>query len=125
MEVKPDIQNREDVSLLVHCFYERATVDPVIGHFFTTVVKLDWEKHIPLITSFWNTLLFGEAGYTGNPMDAHIKLNRLSPMQKEHFDRWVFLWTETIHAHFAGPKADEAIMRGGNIAQIMHLKLHP
>lgn len=124
MEVKPDIENKEDVARLIKLFYEKATVDPVIGHFFTTVIKLDWEKHIPLITNFWSTLLFGGQDYTGNPMEAHMKLNKLSTMEKVHFDTWVRLWTETVQEHFAGPKAEEAIMRGGTIAQIMHMKLN-
>lgn len=118
-----DIQDKADIAFLIERFYKKATIDPVIGHFFTTVVQLNWEKHIPLITNFWHTLLFGEPGYTGNPMEAHVKLNKLSPIEKQHFDKWVELWTQTIRENFEGPKADEAIARGGNIAQIMHLKL--
>lgn len=124
MGSKNDIASKEDVNRLVRLFYEKATVDPNIGHFFTTVLKLDWEKHIPLITNFWHSLLFGGGSYSGNPMDAHVRLNRLSPLQKAHFDQWVQLWTETVRGNFDGPKAEEAIARGGNIAQIMHLKLN-
>lgn len=125
MRLKSDIASKDDVHRLVRLFYEKATIDPVIGHFFTTVLKLDWEKHIPLITNFWHSLLFGSGSYSGNPMDAHVQLNKLSPLQKKHFDQWVKLWTETIHENFDGSKAEEAIARGGNIAQIIHLKLNP
>lgn len=120
-----DIQNKDDVAVLVKKFYERATVDPTIGHFFTTVMQLDWAKHIPLITNFWYSLLFGERAYTGNPMDAHFKLNKLSPMEKQHFGQWVELWSQTVRENFEGPRADEAVMRGGTIAQIMALKINP
>lgn len=118
-----DLRDKEDVAGLIRSFYEKATVDPVIGHFFTTVVQLNWEKHIPLITNFWYTLLFGGGSYSGNPMDAHIKLNQLSKIEKVHFDTWVKLWTETVTENFAGPKADEAVLRADSIAQIMSLKL--
>jgi hemoglobin len=118
-----DIRHRDDVAQLVKWFYEKATVDPLIGHFFTKVVQLDWDKHIPRITDFWTTLLFGGGLYSGNPMEAHIHLNKLSPMQQQHFNRWVELWTTTVDEHFAGEKADEAKMRGTSIAHIMMTKL--
>jgi hemoglobin len=118
-----DIRNRDDVMQLVRAFYAKATGDPVIGHFFTTVVQLNWDKHIPRIVDFWTTLLFGGGLYSGNPMEAHIHLNKLSPMQQQHFDKWVELWTATVDALFSGPKAEEAKMRGASIATIMHLKL--
>lgn len=120
-----DITNQEDVDRLVRLFYDKATVDPTIGHFFTTVIQLNWSTHIPRIVDFWTSILFGAPGYSGNPMDAHIKLNMLSPLKKEHFDKWVELWTQTVRENFEGPKADEAVVRGGSIAQIMAMKLHP
>jgi hemoglobin len=114
-----DIATKEDVLQLVTLFYEKAIPDEVIGHFFTKVVQLDFEKHIPKIADFWSGILLGNSEYKGNPMEAHIKLNQLSPLEQKHFDRWLELWKETIAENFAGPKADEASSRAETIAQLM------
>jgi hemoglobin len=38
------------------------------------------------------------------------------PVRKEHFSRWLALFLETVNAHFAGPKAEEAKGRAASIA---------
>ncbi len=123
MYTKRDIESKEDVLNLVTSFYEKAVPDTVIGHFFTKVVQLDFEKHIPKIADFWTGLLLGIGNYKGNVMEVHVKLNKLEPMQSQHFERWVELWTLTIDELFAGPKADEAKQRGASVAQFMLYKL--
>jgi hemoglobin len=123
MEAKHDIQSRDDIAKLVTEFYSKATPDPVIGKFFTEVVNLSWEKHIPLIVDFWSTVLLGEGNYRGNVMEAHQKLNKLEPMKQEHFDRWVLLWKQTVDELFEGQKAEEAKQRGQTVAQFMLYKL--
>jgi len=118
-----DIESKEDVLKLVTLFYEKAIPDEVIGHFFTNVVQLDFEKHIPKIAEFWSGILIGNSAYKGNPMEAHVKLNKLSPLEQKHFDRWLHLWKQTIKEHFSGPKADEASGRAETIAQLMFYKV--
>ncbi|UYQ94030.1 group III truncated hemoglobin [Chitinophaga horti] len=118
-----DISTREDLLLLVNEFYRKATIDPVIGHFFTEVIKLDFSEHIPLIASFWENILLDGTSYKGGTMVKHIMLNRLSPMQPEHFERWLGLWEQTVTSHFEGPKALEAVNRAHSIAGIMQFKV--
>ncbi|WP_276482860.1 group III truncated hemoglobin [Paraflavitalea pollutisoli] len=123
-----DIQNREDISLLVNEFYKKVIPDQLIGHFFTRVVHFTWEDHIPVMISFWDTVLFAQLSYKGNPMVKHVALDQLYPLDPLHFDRWLYLWQETVRHHFAGPKADEAIERAHSIAKIMKAKIaaqHP
>lgn len=126
MEINHDISSPRDIDHLVRAFYKKATADPVIGKFFTEVVQINWELHIPVIVNFWSTALLGEGDYRGNVMDAHIKLHKIEPMKKEHFDRWVSLWQQTIEEMFVGSKAEEAKQRGSSIAQIMtyHMQSH-
>src|SRR5687767_7282597 len=107
MSNKPDIESKEDVLRLVTLFYEKAIPDEIIGHFFTKVVQLDFEKHIPKIAEFWSGILLGNSEYQGNPMEAHVKLNQRSPVEQKHFDRWLTLWKQTLAENFSGPKADE------------------
>lgn len=47
-----DISSREDIQLLVDSFYKQVLKDEVIGHFFTTVVKMEWDIHIPIMVDF-------------------------------------------------------------------------
>jgi truncated hemoglobin YjbI len=123
VEVKHDIRSRDDIAALVSAFYLKATPDPLIGKFFTEVVQLSWEKHIPLIVDFWSTVLLAEGNYRGNVMEAHRRLHEKEPMKQEHFNRWFELWTQTVDELFAGSKADEAKQRGQSVAQFMHFKL--
>ena len=118
-----DIETLEDITFLVNQFYEKATIDPTISHFFTDVIQLNFEKHIPVISSFWESILFKKATYSGNPMLKHLELNALSPLTKAHFDRWLFLWKQTIDEHFTGELANEAISRAQQIGQLMQFKI--
>ena len=52
MQDKTDISNREDIDLFIRAFYEKVVKDETIGIIFTDIVKMNWEKHIPLITEF-------------------------------------------------------------------------
>ena len=118
-----DILSESDVKHLVDEFYKKVLIDPIIGFIFTEVIALSWQKHIPIMYSFWNSILLGSNTYTGNPMIKHIKLNQKEFLKKEHFNRWLMLWEGTVNENFSGPKADEAISRAKNIAGIMQYKI--
>jgi hemoglobin len=108
---------------LVNEFYKKVVPDQLIGHFFTRVVHFTWEEHIPVMISFWETVLFAKLSYKGNPMVKHMELDALYPLDPLHFDRWLYLWQETVHQLFAGDKANEAIDRAHSIAKIIKVKV--
>lgn len=118
-----DISSKEDIKHLVDTFYKRVMVDPVIGHFFTEVVNLDLEAHLPIMYKFWASILFGDLAYTGNPMEKHIAMNKKSPMEAEHFDRWLEMWMATVDELFAGDTADMAKKRAEGIRHLMAWKV--
>jgi hemoglobin len=118
-----DIQEPEDIKLLIDEFYKKVIQDESIGYFFTDVVILSWEKHIPIMNSFWNSVLLGSNTYKGNPMIKHIELDHKSPLKPEHFEVWLNLWEQTIYENFSGSKADEALLRAQNIALLMQHKI--
>lgn len=118
-----DIQSREDIDMLVKSFYDKLMVDKHIGHFFNEAIDLDLEEHLPIISNFWDSMLLGAQNYQGNPMQKHIALNKAAAMEESHFDRWLQHWEQTISAHFSGPKADEAVSRAKQIAQLMLFKV--
>lgn len=120
---KKDIENREDLILLLKAFYEKALNDSLIGHFFTEVVPLDLQVHIPVIADFWETILLNGRSYSGNAILPHLHINKLSPMEEKHFNRWLQLFSQTIDALFEGQTAETAKQRALSIATIMRIKI--
>lgn len=117
------LETREDIELLVNKFYEKVQADETIGFFFTEVAKVDWKAHLPKMYQFWETLLFGQVSYKGNPMAAHFPINEIKAMEKRHFEQWLKLWTATIEENFIGETADLAVYKANNIAQLMAHKM--
>src|SRR5690606_40725786 len=69
--------------------------------FFSDVARVDWDHHLPKMYAFWETLLFGQISYKGNPMAMHFPINEKVAMEKEHFAHWIKLWTETVEENFS------------------------
>ena len=121
--MKKEITSRADIELLVDEFYKKVVKDEVIGYFFTEVVELDWDQHIPIMYRFWETMLLDNMIYKGNPMLVHIDLHKKSPLTKVHFDRWKALFFETLDEYFTGERVDEAKRRAENMASLMLYKI--
>lgn len=118
-----DINNRQDVEQLVNTFYDKVKADTTIGHIFQTIIGDDWSHHLPVMYSFWETVLFGKAGYVGNPIKKHIDLDKQIPLEKAHYDRWQALWNETVDTLFAGPIADDAKYKAANMVNLISMKV--
>lgn len=117
------LETREDIELLVNKFYDKVGNDETIGFFFNDVAKVDWSNHLPKMYAFWETLLFGQISYKGNPMSVHFPINAQVPMEKKHFEHWIKLWTTTIEENFTGEMAETAIYKATNIANLMGYKM--
>jgi hemoglobin len=121
--MKKDIATRQDIELLVTSFYEKVKADPVIGYIFTTVFKVHWDKHLPVMFNFWENTIFFTGSYTGNPINSHRRVNKVLPLKEEHFKRWVQLFTQTVDELFEGDKAVLAKQRAASIATVMQIKV--
>lgn len=119
-----DIQNSEDIKLLVDSFYKKVIQDEQIGKFFTQVVSLDFDAHMPTMYAFWGNVLFASGNYKGNPMIKHMALSQKEMLHPAHFQQWLLLWTETIDQLFAGNKAEEAKLKANQIAELMEMKIN-
>ena len=119
-----DIETRDDIVSMLYSFYNRAFKDELIGRFFTEVVPLDLETHIPVIADFWESIVLGTRGYRKNVMEVHQHIHHLSAIKKEHLERWVFLFTGTVDALFKGDKAELMKQRARSIATLMDIKLN-
>ena len=65
-------------------------------------------------------LLFDEEGFTTNVTNVHTSM----PIEKEHFDRWVLLFNQTVDAHFSGENAEKAKQRAALIAWSINSKMN-
>ncbi|MDT8415142.1 MAG: group III truncated hemoglobin [Flavobacteriaceae bacterium] len=117
--MKSDITNRKDIELLVNTFYGKVRNNAVLGYIFDDVAKVNWETHLPKMYSFWASILLGEHSFSGNPMQKHIALSKLTEMTDKEFSEWLRLFTETLDELFLGEKANEAKSRADNIARLM------
>ena len=117
-----DVESRADIDRLMEIFYQRALGDDVIGYIFTDVAKLDLEHHLPIIGDFWESLLFGTPAYQKhgrNPMLVHKDLHAKSELTREHFERWLEIFTATVDDLFRGENAEHLKLRASAIAARM------
>lgn len=117
------LESREDIELLVNSFYQKVIKDETIGFFFNDIAKVNWDKHLPKMYSFWESILFGQMTYKGNPMAVHFPINEMEAMEIKHFEKWIELWKKTIEENFVGENADTAIYKAENIARLMAYKM--
>ena len=122
--METDLETRADIEQVLVAFYGKVLQDPVIGHFFTQIVSLNLETHIPVITDFWEAVVFGHRTYSKNVMEVHQHIHQLANIQKEHLNRWVELFTRTIDVQFEGERATLMKQRGQSVATLMDIKLN-
>lgn len=118
-----DIETRSDVEQLLSTFYGTMLKDPLLGPIFIDVAKIDLEEHLPLLCDFWESVLFNNATYKGNPMEVHIQLHEKTPLRQVHFDKWLEHFNHTLDVLFEGEKALLAKQRAHSIAILMLMKI--
>ncbi|WP_366187484.1 group III truncated hemoglobin [Flavobacterium ovatum] len=105
--MQKDITNREDISLLVHTFYDKIRADEEISFYFNEMIQ-DWEEHLEKLTDFWEMNLFGGKKYKGDPLQAHVKVDthfgaKIGPNE---FGIWLNHWAQTLDDLFEGENVD-------------------
>jgi hemoglobin len=121
---KNDIKNREDVFFLVSKFYEKVRKDDILGPFFNKTIK-DWDAHLDHLTTFWESSLFLKTKYSGNPIEAHAKVdaNHNYSITELHFGLWLNLWFQTIDELFEGDYTENAKRRARKMGTFLYLKI--
>lgn len=113
---KTDILTRRDIKILVNNFYDCVKSDSLLGPQFSHV---DWVHHLPVMYNFWSSMMLGDQSYQGNPFQKHINL----PIKREHFARWLELFSQTVDENFLGEKAEEIKSRAQSIAGVFQHKM--
>ena len=114
-----DITNLDDIKLLVNTFYSRVQKDDYIGVIFNEKIGDRWPEHLERMYRFWQTILLEVHTYSGSPFPPHRQL----PVEKEHFDRWMKIFVETVNKLFVGPIAEEAKLRAEKMAEMFNYKI--
>lgn len=122
--MKTDLQNRADVSLLVHTFYAKIRQDEEIGDFFNEIIT-HWDEHLEKLTDFWENNLFAVRKYFGNPLEAHITVDRIfnGAITMEHFGIWLNHWFQTIDELFEGENAIILKRRARKMATMLYANI--
>ena len=102
-----DIENRADISILLHQFYDKIRADEEISPYFNELIH-DWESHLEKLTDFWETNLFGIRKYSGNMIQIHNKVDEHfnGQINANEFGIWLNYWFQTLDSLFEGQNVE-------------------
>lgn len=122
------IKTREDISLLVNTFYSKIRKAEGLSHFFNQMIVGEdaWAIHLDKLTDFWETQLLMARSFSGNPMAAHIKVDKTfdHKIDMKHFGLWLNLWYETIDELFEGQIAQLAKNKARNMSHFIFMEMY-
>lgn len=117
--MKNDIYTLDDVKFIVDDFYGKVRKDDLLASIFDNVIKDQWPKHLDKMYRFWQTVLLGDHTYYGSPFVPHAGL----PVEQEHFDRWLKLFSETVDENYDGENAKKAKWQADRMAAMFLSKI--
>ncbi|UWY29806.1 group III truncated hemoglobin [Flavobacterium sp. TR2] len=122
--MKKQIENRTDVSFLVHQFYAKIRADQEIGSYFNEMIS-DWNAHLEKLTDFWETNLFGVRKYKGNPHAVHNEVDAHfdEKITVNEFGIWLNHWFQTIDEHFEGENAETLKRRARKMSTFLYMSM--
>ena len=122
--MKKQIENRADVSFLVHQFYAKIRADREIGFYFNEMIS-DWDAHLEKLTDFWETNLFGVRKYKGNPHAVHNEVDAHfdEKITTNEFGIWLNHWFQTIDEHFEGENAETLKRRARKMSTFLYMSM--
>lgn len=119
MEESVEIENLEHIQLLVDTFYGKIRKDDLLADIFNDIIQNRWPEHLEKMYRFWQTILLGEHTYTGRPLLPHLPL----PVEKMHFERWIYLFEQTLDELFHGEKLELARWQANRMAMMFNMKI--
>ncbi|CAZ96404.1 MULTISPECIES: group III truncated hemoglobin [Zobellia] len=122
---KKEIKTRQDVRLLVDTFYGKIREEETLGPIFNGIIS-DWEAHLELLTDFWETQLFLQRKYHGNPVTAHQEVDDKTnhTITSEHFGLWLNLWFATLDELFDGERVWIAKNRAQKMSTMLFMQMY-
>ena len=123
--MKKDILDRNDISLLLHTFYNKIRTNTEIGHFFNETIN-DWDGHLEKLTDFWENNLFAIRKYYGNPVAAHVEVDEKFKytINPNIFGLWLNLWFETLDELFEGENVEILKRRARKMGTVLLVNIY-
>ena len=118
-----DLTGRADVEALLRRFYDQVMTDDALVEPFTELRIKGLDSHIPVMADFWETVLFRAGLYRGSALRAHRHIHQRTPLNGNHFARWLTTWNNTVDEMFQGPIAERAKTQAARIAWAMQRRL--
>lgn len=94
----------ELIEALVDTFYARIQSHETLGVVFGNHIEDRWAEHLARMKEFWKALAFKTGNYSGRPVQAHLKVEGITP---ELFPQWLRLFSSTLEDIEASPEAKE------------------
>lgn len=108
------------IDRLVEEFYARVRTHERLGPVFNGAVE-DWPDHLAKLKSFWASVALHSGGYSGRPMQAHMRVSSIEPA---HFGEWLYLFQQTLRDIAPNEAAVEYFMvRAQRIGESLKLGL--
>jgi hemoglobin len=122
--MRKPIENRADISFLVHQFYAKIRADEEIGFYFNTMIK-DWDAHLEKLTDFWETNLFAVKKYKGNPNAVHNEVDKHfeGKITSNEFGIWLNYWFQTLEEHFEGENVETLKRRARKMGTFLFVSM--
>jgi hemoglobin len=118
-----DIATANDVGVVVRRFYRAVIADPLLGPLFERF-GVDWPHHIPKLETYWQRVLLARSGAPVNTIAAHGPVQRSTPFDRAHIDRWLELWEETLDDLYTGPVVERAKARARQVGRALDAVAH-
>lgn len=112
--------SEEQITALVHRFYDAARADDSLGPLFSGAIT-EWESHMATVADFWSHVLLGTKRYKGFPFPAHRHL----PIELEHFERWMALFTRAADETLPQEAAQKVKARAAHMTESFRCGLFP
>ncbi len=119
-EIKPDLNNAENIRLLIEAFYSKLLKDKDLAPIFIDVAQVDLSGHKLIICQYWEKLLLGETAYRRHTMNIHRALDEKRKLHSLDFEKWLLYFTSTVDALFSGKYAIKAKQTARTIAENMN-----
>lgn len=117
--VHPEI-DRAFIGRLVREFYGRVRRDPRLGPIFAAEIAGSWEPHLEKMTDFWCSVVLKDGSYSGRPVPAHKKLERV---READFDVWLEHFRAVAQELCPDGVAQAFIDRADRIAKSLRLAM--
>lgn len=108
--------DEDKLTQLVHRFYDKVRADAVLGPIFASRIS-HWGPHLQRMVEFWSSVALMTGRFHGTPIQVHASL----PVEWDHFERWLMLFSETATETCPPEGVTHVVERAERIARSLHM----